>query len=318
MCRMSLLVAKQGYALSNSDIENQLKHVKNMALGNNTIPFKYGHFTDSDKYDLEAKLIHEDGFGFYFHSASGNTIKKYSEPVFSLSENSIIKNVPDGVDTSFMHSRLTTEGSKDISNVQPFNHGNITGMHNGTVSGITQGGESDSRYIMRTLDDYFSSNDSVKGFEQALIERVVKPCESYSSMNLILHAKDTGKILVLCSYDPAKVKSIQHAQYYKMMIAVDDSKIYISSESDLGDVISSGKKTFTKNNTLYVIDVNTGEVEEHYMRDLDQAIAEKNSENSEEKDEMENESLEEQPDREFGESEEEVNDSEEYPFEEAA
>jgi len=316
MCRMSLLVAKQGYALSNSDIRNQLKHVKRMALGNNTIPFKYGHFTDSDKYDLEAKLIHEDGFGFYFHSASGSAIKKYSEPVFSLSENSIIKNVPDSVDTSFMHSRLTTEGSKDISNVQPFNHGNITGMHNGTVSGIAQGGESDSKYIMRTLDDYFSNNDSVKGFEQTLIERVVKPCESYSSMNLILHAKDTGKILVLCSYDPAKVKSIQHAQYYKMMVAVDDSKIYVSSESDLGDVISSGKKTFTKNNTLYVIDVNTGEVEEHYMRDLDQAIAEKNSENSGEKDELENDSLEEQPDREFGESEEE--DLEEYPFEEAA
>jgi len=318
MCRMSLLVAKQGHTLSSSDIGNQLKHVKNMALGNNTIPFKYGHFTDSDKYDLEAKLIHEDGFGYYFHSASGSTIKKYNEPVFSLSENSIINNVPDNVDTSFMHSRLTTEGSKDISNVQPFNHGNITGMHNGTVSGIAKGGESDSRYIMRTLDDYFSSNDSAKGFEEALIEKVVEPCESYSSMNLIIHDKNAGKILVLCSYDPTKVKSIQHAQYYKMMIAVDDSKIYVSSESDLGDVIGSGKKTFTKNNTLYVIDVNTGEVEEHYMRDLEQAIAEKNLENSKERDELENDSLEEQPDREVRESEEKVNDSEEHPFEEAA
>ncbi|MFW9878358.1 MAG: hypothetical protein ACFFG0_35195 [Candidatus Thorarchaeota archaeon] len=306
MCRMSLLVAKQGYSLDNSDIENQFKHVKRMALGNNTIPFKYGHFTDSTEYDLEAKLIHEDGFGYYFHSASGNVIKKYTEPVFSLNENNIINNIPYDVDTSFMHSRLATEGSKNISNVQPLNHGNIVGMHNGSVSGIAQGDESDSKYIMRVIDNYFNSNDSVNGLEQELIEHIVKPSESYSSMNLILHAKNTNKIFVLCSYDSAKVKSIQHAQYYKMMIAIDDSKIYVSSESDLGEVISSGKKTFTKNNTLYVIDVDTGEVKEYYMRDLEQAIAEKNSENLKEKDKVKNSRLEEQSARESEDGEEEA------------
>ena len=309
---MSMLIANEGYSLTQQNIEAQLNHERSMALGNNSIPFRYGHFTDDTKYDLNGKLIHKDSFGYYFHNPNSEIIEKYPEAVFSIDKKNVMSNVDSSTDVSFMVARLATLGGKDISNALPFNLEHIVGSHNGTVAGLEQDGKSDSRYIMGVLDKYFSGNSSeidVGDLEQTFIKQIVNPSQDYSAMNLIVHVKASDKVIVLCSYNEGKVKSIQHGQYYTMVIASNESGVYISSEDDFGEVMGNNSdKIYTQNHTLYVIDKKTGEIKEYHLSDLEEAIhqkSEKSPEKSSEEEGVEGEQVSE-------------GDSEEQSFEEAA
>ncbi len=278
-----MLIAKEG-GLSRQDLSSQLQHMKNMALGNNTVPFRYGHFVDSTHYDPEQRLIHGDGFGAYYHSKEKSTTKRYDRAVFSVSDEESTRDVPEDPYVSMMHARLVTEGNKDPSNIQPIELESIVGMHNGTIRGLGDGKESDSNYIMRRIDSYFSSKSSkpscitAKGLEKVFVDEIVKECSSYSSMNLIFYSKNTDKVYVLCSYDESKVISREQAQYYTMTIIKDCDRILVSSESDCGKVMRNSKRITTKNHTLYIIDKKTGEIEEYDMGKLEKAIEKKSKE----------------------------------------
>ena len=280
MCRMSMLVARERYSLTQTEIQNQLAHVKSMSQGNNTVPFRYGHLTNSEEYAPEQKLIHGDGFGVYLHSAQLDAMKKYTRAVSSVNQKNVVQDLPYRLEVSLMHARLVTQGSKDLPNIQPFDLSAIVGSHNGTVSGIQEGSKSDSMYILETLDQHIgaqSQNIDVAGLEQVMVKQIAQKCSEYSAMNMIIYAKTSGKILVLCSYNETKVISPEHAQYYRMVISVSGKTVYIASETDHGKVVRAGNIIHTKNHTLYIIDKKTGKVEEFHLAELEKAVKDTNT-----------------------------------------
>jgi hypothetical protein len=270
-----MLIAKEGYNLTQDMLGSQFNHVKDMALGNNSIPFRYGHFTNNKKYPLDEKLIHGDSFGTYFRNGTQETIQKYSEGIFYLNPNTVIGNASNPTDVSFMHARLVTLGSKDISNAQPLVLENIVGSHNGTVEGLESGGNSDSKYILGVLNGYFRRHTSeidVASLEDSIVQNIVEPSTNYLSMNLMMHVKHLDKVVVLCSYDENRVKTREHEKYYNMTIASNDSCVYVSSEDDYGQVTGSAEKIQTRNHTLYVIDRKTGKIEVYHLSNLEAAV----------------------------------------------
>ena len=273
---MSALLAIGNYAIELGQIDRQIDHLKQMALGNNTIPFAYGHFTDSPEYDTEQKLLHGDAFGTYVHTPSDDeAVKKYQRAVFAVGKKGLIKVLPSPLDVSLMHARLVTAGSKDEANTQPFALDAIVGMHNGTVSGLQQGNNSDSVYIMDVLNRYFSSASSldVSDLEKMLVDQLVGRATDYGAMNLIVYVKGLKKLLVLCSYNAKKVRSIPNARYYTLYLASDGKRWYVASETDHRR-IASGSSQETKNHTLYVMDQKTGEMRAYFLGDLEQAVNE--------------------------------------------
>ena len=273
---MSALLAVGNNAIEIGYIDRQMDHLKQMALGNNTIPFAYGHFTDSPEYDPEQKLLHGDAFGTYVHTPDGDeAIKKYQRAVFTIGKKGLLKTLPTQLDVSLMHARLVTAGSKDETNTQPFALDAIVGMHNGTVSGLQQGNNSDSVYIMDVLNRYFSSASSldVSDLEKTLVDQMVGRATDYGAMNLIVYVKGLKKLLVLCSYNAKKVRSIPNARYYTLYLASDGKKWYVASETDHRR-IASGSGQETKNHTLYVMDQKTGAMHAYFLGDLEQAVNE--------------------------------------------
>ncbi len=278
MCRMSMLIAVGRKSLAKDDIGNQLDHMKRMSLGMNSIPYRYGHFTDSREYDLQQRLLHGDGFGVYYQGSTECYDTK-NRAVYSVGNNAVLEKLPVDTKVSFMHARLATKGSKAGSNIQPFDLQHIVGAHNGTVAGLEQGCRSDSRYILEAVDRYFGKTKylDVHDFEQMIIEQIVKPAKSYGAMNLILFLKDVNKIVVICSYDEKKLNSKENREYYTMKIKGDREMVFVASEEEHGDVIEKGTRVIsTKNHTLYEIDRETGEIVEHHLEDL-----EKEAENKE-------------------------------------
>lgn len=276
MCRMSALLAIGNDAIEIGQMQKQLDHLKVMALGNNTIPFAYGHFTDSEDYDPEQKLVHGDAFGTYVHTPDGyEAVKKYQRAVFTVGKKGLIKILPSELDVSLMHARLVTAGSKDEANTQPFALDAIVGMHNGTVSGLQQGNNSDSVYIMDVLNRYFSSASSldVSDLEKVLVDQLVHRATDYGAMNLVVYVKGLKKLLVLCSYNAKKVRSIPNARYYTLYLASDGKTWYVASETDHRRVVS-GSRQEAKNHTLYVMDQKTGEMHAYFLSDLERAVDE--------------------------------------------
>ncbi len=273
---MSALLAIGNYAIEVEQMQKQLDHVKIMALGNNTLPFAYGHFTDSEDYDPEQKLVHGDAFGTYGHTPDGyEAVKKYQRAVFTVGKKGLIKVLPSELDVSLMHARLVTAGNKDEANTQPFALDAIVGMHNGTVSGLQQGNNSDSVYIMDVLNRYFSSASSldVSDLEKVLVDRLVHRATDYGAMNLVVYVKGLKKLLVLCSYNAKKVRSIPNARYYTLYLASDGKTWYVASETDHRRVVS-GSRQEAKNHTLYVMDQKTGEMHAYFLSDLERTVNE--------------------------------------------
>ena len=252
--------------LSERDISRQLAHLKDMAQGKNH-PYKYGDFTLSEIYDHEQQLIHGDGFGHYLHG-NNDFSATHNRAVFSVNDSLILDNTPHNTKISMMHARLVTKGSKEDHNIQPFDLEHIVGMHNGTVSGLESGTYSDSRGIMDILDNHYSNHsaDDIEALEQTILE-IYEQSDHYSGMNVICYLKDEGKVVVISSYNQSEAMTKTAEEYYTLHIDSDGETIYISSEA----VSGQGN---TENHTVYVIDEETGEVTEHKLENLEEAVEE--------------------------------------------
>ena len=277
MCRMSVLIATQG-TLSKAEVSSQYQHLQRMATGSNSYPFRFGDFTTDTTYPLDQKLYHGDGFGYYF-SGSKTHLAKSPHAVYHTGSKNIIETFPETGTVSLFHARFATQGNKNIINNAPFDLECIVGAHNGTVSGLARGDKSDSHHIMEVFNKYLSQHSpiDVPLLEKTIIEQIVEPSSGYGAMNLIIKLKKQGKILVLCSYGSTGAKTPAAKGYYHMVITSNGRRVYISSETDHGKVVSYGKKMITRNHTLYVIDEKTGKITEHRLSDLEKAVNKKNT-----------------------------------------
>jgi predicted glutamine amidotransferase len=266
MCRMSLLGSTT--PITSYSLERQLSHVKSMAQGENGVPYKYGDFVDGPTYDPKQKLLHTDSFGFYISSDNKEINEKLNRSVNSVNYEIIKSKTPTDPYISLMHARLATQGNKDNTNIQPFNLRNIVGMHNGSLEGLARDGKSDSDYILNSIDQNIKGED----IEKTLVS-IAKECTNYGAMNLIIHDKARNEIVVICSYDENGVHSTNHKLYYQMVITKDGKQIYVSSEKDANE---GSPKIYTKNHTMYIINLETGKTTEVKLSQLENEIKSKN------------------------------------------
>tara|TARA_Y100000310_G_scaffold343615_1_gene452112 strand:+ start:769 stop:1665 length:897 start_codon:yes stop_codon:yes gene_type:complete len=267
-----MLIAIGENILEKSLVVDQIRHLQQMAVGARGV--RYGDLTSDEDYPLDEIVRHGDSFGGYIKS-SIEYYNLFGRPIYESSRRELERELLDDAQVSFWFARFRTQGSLDLSNSQPFNLKNIVGSHNGTVYGLSDGGKSDSRCILESIDLYFDDKKSfdVDDFEDTLIEQIADKAEGYSGLLLNIYVKSLDKVLVLCEYNEAGVPStarehVYHS-YYTPVISVDGEHIYISSES--GDVID-GDVRCVENHTLYVIDRKTGEITEYKLEQLEESL----------------------------------------------
>lgn len=274
MCRMNILLGIGENKIPSSLIENQIEHIQQMANGASGI--KFGDLTSSKNYNLGEIVRHKDGFGGYVEGRSFYH-QKYHEPIYRFPKADLLEQITGDAKVSFWHARLTTQGSKNLTNNQPINLRNIVGTHNGTVYGLESGGISDSNNILSIIDRFFDDKDSldIEQFEDLLVDQVARKSVGYSGLVLFVYVKSIDKLLVLCEYNEQGVPkggSVNaYNNYYTPAIVKNQKHIYVSSE--LGDFIE-GEVTYTQNHTLYVIDRKTGEIVEYRLDKLKTALNE--------------------------------------------
>ncbi|MBS3128968.1 class II glutamine amidotransferase [Candidatus Woesearchaeota archaeon] len=271
---MSILVATGSNYLTRSSIQSQIMHVQDMATSRNDIPYVVGDFTTDPTKNLRAPRLHKDGYGFYAYGER-EVITKSIEPLYEQDASKIAEVSPTRSKVSFVHARMTSSGSKNVQNNQPFNLDYVVGTHNGTVEGIAEGDKSDSQTVMRVMNSYIARDSSLnpRDIERTIIDKIVRPSSRYMLLNLMLYAKKQGKVIVVCSYEPNEARTVKLASYVSMVIAQDDEKTYVSSERDLEKIVRNSKKRIrTRNNTMYIIDQATGIIQEYYMKDLEKAV----------------------------------------------
>ena len=275
---MSILIAVKG-SLSQGDVRSQYNHVRDMALGNNSYPFRFGDLTTNDKYPLAEKLHHGHGHGYYL-GGKENVVKKDKSPIYEKPLEQMIDHVPSDTKISLVHARYATQGGSDITNNHPIELSHIVGAHNGTVIGLSRGNRSDSHYILGVVNQYMSRQGNVdpRTLERVLIDNIVEPSSAYGGMNLIVHLKRKGKIIVLCSYGETVVPTRRGKEYYHMRIMKNGERVYIASEDDHKKVVPQGGIKRTENHTMYIIDEKTGKIEEHHLPKLKEAVNRKNKE----------------------------------------
>ena len=142
-------------------------------------------------------------------------------------------------DGALLHLRLASKGlTVDLSNNHPFEFGDYSFMHNGTIKSI----DSVQKYVdPRYLDKFVSTTDSERYFytilsciyELGLIEVVRKAVKTisancdFTSINSMLLTPDT--FIAVCEFNEADSTEWTVDSHYELRYSVEDGVIKVAS-----------------------------------------------------------------------------------------
>ncbi|MGC8645455.1 MAG: class II glutamine amidotransferase [Thermoplasmata archaeon] len=174
---------------------------------------------------------HHDGFGYVLYTSKEIIAERSVEPVRKMS----------GLygTTLIAHARKVSSSTKKLVNTQPFTHGNLSFVHNGTIAGLAKDGKSDSYSFFRmVLKDLPSAIATVREMK-------------FTSLNFIITDGQYAAAYREVRKDPG-----YHSLFYK----VDEDRFTVSTEE------MSGKWYEIVDRTLVVY--RNGRVNEYDARDV--------------------------------------------------
>jgi len=148
---------------------------------------------------------HHDGFGYVLYYGSEIKAERSVERA---------RKVADLYGTALMaHARKISSSTKKVVNTQPFTLGNISFVHNGTISGLAKDGRSDSYNFFRmVVKDLPSAIATVRGM-------------NFTSLNFII---TDGKYAA--AYREVRKDPGYHSLFYK----ADEDRFTVSTEEMSG------------------------------------------------------------------------------------
>ena len=162
-------------------------------------------------------VTYNDGAPMYLGRQPTNA---YSDPLFKGTCSAIRKNRVSGI--VFFQLRKRSKGRKNIYNTPPLAMGNFCFMHNGTVHGLGNEGESDSVQLLQIIFNEISKYPTILEALRGVYHNVSRNYK-YTSLTSIL---SNGRSVYAVKY----VRSGEDEDYYDLMYAKKDGQTIVSQE----------------------------------------------------------------------------------------
>lgn len=181
---------------------------------------------------------HADGWGIAYYEAGRptyagrSTADALDDPLYGLAVAELRKRRPTGPVVA--HVRKASAGARSVENTHPFTSGAWTFCHNGTVWGVAEPGESDSRAIFQRL-----LAELAHGWDaRQAIARVVEHVETlrYTSLTFLLTDGHTlYGLRKVGNVDEEQCSGACDAEHYSLGVArIGDQTVVTQEHEFLG------------------------------------------------------------------------------------
>ena len=157
------------------------------------------------------------------NDGSVNTLKVADDPIILMKHEEFEKVVNATTSTIFLgHNRASTVGASTRQNAHPFTHGNITGVHNGTLTK-----ECKAALTVRVGETFATDSETVFAHinQYGIEDTIPRLTGAWAFVYIDSEAKTLNMIrnserpLWICSKETSRGKVLQWASEYEMILA---------------------------------------------------------------------------------------------------